>query len=531
MIRIAPAEDHGLSLDVIQIDGGTQSRANVNDQVVNDYAEAIKAGATFPPIVVFYDGRKHWLADGFHRFHAYQMAGKSKVAADVRQGTRRDAILYSVGANDTHGLRRTRDDKRRAVLTLLNDAEWSKWSDREIARQCAVSPDTVGRVRKEVGPVTVRSDSEDRSYTTKHGTTATMKTAGINASRTQSQAKVSEDNGSITGGAGAVTGEASRLASGRTDAGGAASVDLPTNSDAVGDTDAIQSPFDRASDEGRALFLARNNLQEQPKVEAHDAEACNTHSNAVDPASTVTDGRANMEPDDVDRSAERASSAVEVGAPISPEGAHEKPASGLSAAHADDAKSDSDRNPVDEALVTAGETAQNSQSDDDAFSEVKGTARPENAAGVEPTSSDNPSAAHPVEAVADNPQVPRPSASAKEFPDPQYSGVATADPAHQVPKLSGAKSDVPHVVGQGCTEQVESFGYSGQEDASATQARNEPGSVSGATVTNFAAMSKADQIRLLRPHCQHPNDLEKCGGSGRNHCHACKKAMAESEAA
>lgn len=32
-------------------------------------------------------------------------------------------------------------------------------------------------------------------------------------------------------------------------------------------------------------------------------------------------GRANMEPDDVDRSAERASSAVEVGAPVSPEGA------------------------------------------------------------------------------------------------------------------------------------------------------------------------------------------------------------------
>ncbi|MDR7032407.1 hypothetical protein [Mesorhizobium sp. BE184] len=42
------------------------------------------------------------------------------------------------------------------------------------------------------------------------------------------QAKTSEDNGRITGGAGPVAGEVSRLASGRTDAGGAASADLPT---------------------------------------------------------------------------------------------------------------------------------------------------------------------------------------------------------------------------------------------------------------------------------------------------------------
>jgi hypothetical protein len=223
MIRVGSPEDHGLALAAIQIDGGTQSRATLNDHVVNDYAEAIKAGATFPPIVVFYDGKKHWLADGFHRFHAYQKIGREKVAADIRQGTRRDAILHSVGANETHGLRRTRDDKRRAVLTLLNDAEWGKWTDREIGRACQVHHETVGKLRSVTGET-----ASERTYTTKHGTTATMKTAGINAGRTPFQAKASEDNGSITGGAGAVTGEASRLASGRTDAGEAASVDLPT---------------------------------------------------------------------------------------------------------------------------------------------------------------------------------------------------------------------------------------------------------------------------------------------------------------
>nr|WP_244557034.1 hypothetical protein [Fulvimarina manganoxydans] len=68
--------------------------------------------------------------------------------ADIRQGTRRDAILHSVGANATHGMRRTNADKRRAVTRLLEDAEWAAWSDREIARRCGVSQPFVGSMRE-----------------------------------------------------------------------------------------------------------------------------------------------------------------------------------------------------------------------------------------------------------------------------------------------------------------------------------------------------------------------------------------------
>jgi len=70
----------------------------------------------------------------------------------VRQGGLRDAILHSAGANTAHGLRHPNADKRRAVLMLRQDDEWAAWSDREIARRCAVSTDTVGRYRKEQGP-------------------------------------------------------------------------------------------------------------------------------------------------------------------------------------------------------------------------------------------------------------------------------------------------------------------------------------------------------------------------------------------
>lgn len=136
-----------INLADIRIDGGTQARASLDEETVADYAAAIEDGAEFPAIVVFFDGSAHWLADGFHRFHAQRKAGAANVLAEVRKGTRRDAILHSVGANANHGLRRTNDDKRRSVMTLLEDEEWSKWSDREIARKCAVSQPFVSGLR------------------------------------------------------------------------------------------------------------------------------------------------------------------------------------------------------------------------------------------------------------------------------------------------------------------------------------------------------------------------------------------------
>src|ERR1700722_14805947 len=66
----------------------------------------------------------------------------------IRQGTRRDAVLFSVGANASHGLRRTNDDKRRAVMTLLSDSEWRKWPLRKIARRCGVHHEMVGTARR-----------------------------------------------------------------------------------------------------------------------------------------------------------------------------------------------------------------------------------------------------------------------------------------------------------------------------------------------------------------------------------------------
>lgn len=137
-----------LDMASIRIDGGTQSRTSISTETVAEYAQALTDGATMPPVVVFFDGADYWLGDGFHRFHAFRKAGRDSIPADVRQGTCRDARLHAAGANGTHGLRRTNEDKRRAVQMVLDDAECAEyWTDREIAKHCGVSHPFVAAIR------------------------------------------------------------------------------------------------------------------------------------------------------------------------------------------------------------------------------------------------------------------------------------------------------------------------------------------------------------------------------------------------
>ena len=178
-------EPQTLNLDQIRIDGGTQPRVAIDEQVVAEYAELLAGGVTLPPVTVFFDGTAYWLADGFHRYWANKRIQCDYVFADVLQGTQRDAVLFSVGANAGHGLRRTNADKRKAVLTVLNDAEWSQWSNSEIARRCGVSEITIRRTREGLTSTMSKSEQQPRTYKTRHGTVAKMKTGNIGRHRSR----------------------------------------------------------------------------------------------------------------------------------------------------------------------------------------------------------------------------------------------------------------------------------------------------------------------------------------------------------
>jgi hypothetical protein len=148
-----------LALEKIRIDGGTQPREKIDADYVEELAE--KIDRIVHPVIVYHDGREYWLADGFHRYLAHGKANKKSIDAKVIKGTVREAILYSVGCNAQHGLRRTNADKRRAVLTLLNDKEWGKKSDRWIAEKCDVGHPLVAEIRKSNGSSSIARESKD----------------------------------------------------------------------------------------------------------------------------------------------------------------------------------------------------------------------------------------------------------------------------------------------------------------------------------------------------------------------------------
>lgn len=157
-------------IELIRETSAAQPRVQMDLTIVDEYARDMADGALFPPIVVFHDGEVYWLADGFHRVYAARRNGIKEMVAYVHQGGLRDAVLHSVGANASHGARRTNADKQNAVMRLLSDNEWSSNSNRWIAERCKVSEWLVRSLRE--------SRSEVR-FRTKHGTTAVMKTANI----------------------------------------------------------------------------------------------------------------------------------------------------------------------------------------------------------------------------------------------------------------------------------------------------------------------------------------------------------------
>jgi hypothetical protein len=169
-----------LAIAQIVLNAGTQARAQLNEEAVTEYGDAMMRGDVFPPIIVFYDGTSYILADGFHRVQAASAAGLTELEADVRQGVLRDAIFYSLGANRRHGVHLTRADKRIAIERLLRDEEWSTWSDRKIAETVGVNHETVRAQRKRLAG-DAPEESGQRRYTTRHGTEAVMNVSNIAA--------------------------------------------------------------------------------------------------------------------------------------------------------------------------------------------------------------------------------------------------------------------------------------------------------------------------------------------------------------
>lgn len=175
-----------VELKNLVINKGTQGRVSLDQRAIKDYADDIKNALAsaeakakekdpkatvdldlfmteenpMPAVEVYRDAEGHlFLTDGFHRYNAHKEAGLKTIMANIvdvipnesgegeRPVTLRDAILRSTAVNQGHGVRRTQNDKRRAVEILLADKEWKGRANNWIAEQAGVSEFLVRKMR------------------------------------------------------------------------------------------------------------------------------------------------------------------------------------------------------------------------------------------------------------------------------------------------------------------------------------------------------------------------------------------------
>jgi hypothetical protein len=171
--RDLPAAARLVPLDKVQYeDRRTQARVRIDHNRVAELAEVLAGDKDFDdPVEVYFDGNVYWPGDGFHRLLAYEKAGRHKVRALVREGGWQAAATHAMGANDRHGLPRSRKDLRRAVAMAFE--LYPKLGDRAIARICRTTHQTVSACRPPA------LDGDTRVYTDRYGNTGVMNVAGL----------------------------------------------------------------------------------------------------------------------------------------------------------------------------------------------------------------------------------------------------------------------------------------------------------------------------------------------------------------
>lgn len=148
-----PAQRADVPVGRINVDMATQSRDHINADVANGYGQLMADGEwdhgrSSASIVLFFDGSAYWIGDGFHRVIGARNHGIDRLPCEVRQGTARDALWFSFGANALHGYRREPSDVRHILRRIFDDPEWAKKGVREIAVHTGIPKSTVHRHRE-----------------------------------------------------------------------------------------------------------------------------------------------------------------------------------------------------------------------------------------------------------------------------------------------------------------------------------------------------------------------------------------------
>jgi len=145
-----PAPRHAMvKLADIRIDGGSQQRP-LSQEALESYEERRLGGEEFPPVQTVFDGLHHWLWDGFHRVHVARKVGDKMIMVEITEGTQRDAVWLSFGANKSHGVPRVKGCTAEIIKKIFADPEWAKVPQTKIAQHVGVSPEFISKVRASI---------------------------------------------------------------------------------------------------------------------------------------------------------------------------------------------------------------------------------------------------------------------------------------------------------------------------------------------------------------------------------------------
>lgn len=139
-----------VAIDKIILDPDSQPRIGEHRDTVDAYCEAIDQGEALPPVMLAFDGERHYLADGHLRLLAYGKQGVTEVEALIFEGGLAEAQWYAYGANAKHGLRLTNAEKRRAVELAVRHGRGSEMSARDLSAYLGVGKQLVADIRGEM---------------------------------------------------------------------------------------------------------------------------------------------------------------------------------------------------------------------------------------------------------------------------------------------------------------------------------------------------------------------------------------------
>jgi predicted transcriptional regulator len=134
----------GILMEITKIewDPSVYPRSKWNEATVERYADAMKAGDTFPPMVI--EKETNRLLDGKHRMLAYKKAGITDVPVDEHQVPEDVPVkLYAASLSARHGDRMSNADLKDVVRESWASLDGEKAPGKMVAKMLGISEGTV----------------------------------------------------------------------------------------------------------------------------------------------------------------------------------------------------------------------------------------------------------------------------------------------------------------------------------------------------------------------------------------------------